>query len=116
VFCTECGFQNPDTANFCSKCGTLLAAEEAQQQTTMAFAVGDVANAAERETEGPVLVIRAGGGRAGEHLPLQAARETIGRAPPPPTPISSSTTSPSPASTRSSSGSPTGSTSATSSP
>jgi len=81
VFCTECGFQNSDTANFCSKCGTLLVEEQAQQQTTMAYAVGDVANAAERDTEGPVLVIRAGGGRAGEHLPLQAARETIGRAP-----------------------------------
>ena len=81
MFCTECGFQNPDTANFCSKCGTLLVEEQAQQQTTMAYAVGDVANASERDAEGPVLVIRAGGGRAGEHLPLQAARETIGRAP-----------------------------------
>jgi hypothetical protein len=82
VFCSECGFQNSDTANFCSKCGTLLPQEEAQQQTTMAYAVDDVTSAVvEREAEGPVLVIRAGGGRAGEHLPLQAARETIGRAP-----------------------------------
>ena len=81
MFCSECGFQNSDTANFCSKCGTLLPQEDAPQQTTMAYAVDDVTSAVEREAEGPVLVIRAGGGRAGEHLPLQAARETIGRAP-----------------------------------
>mgnify|MGYP003786007791 CR=1 FL=1 len=82
MFCSECGLQNSDTANFCSKCGTLLPKEEAQQQTTLAYAVDDVTSAVvEREAEGPVLVIRAGGGRAGEHLPLQAAHETIGRAP-----------------------------------
>ena len=81
MFCSECGFQNSDTANFCSKCGTLLPQEDAPQQTTMAYAVDDVTSAVEREAEGPVLVIRAGGGRACEHLPLQAARETIGRAP-----------------------------------
>ena len=81
MFCTECGFQNPDASNFCSKCGTLLPQEEGQQQTTMSFAVDDVTSAVDREDDGPVLVIRQGGGRAGEHLPLQAARETIGRAP-----------------------------------
>jgi hypothetical protein len=82
VFCTECGFQNPDAANFCSKCGTLIPQEEqGGAQTTMSYAIDDVATAVEREDGGPVLVIRAGGGRAGEHLPLQAARETIGRAP-----------------------------------
>ncbi len=25
VYCPECGFQNPEAANFCSKCGSLLA-------------------------------------------------------------------------------------------
>ena len=24
VYCTECGFQNPETANYCSRCGALL--------------------------------------------------------------------------------------------
>ena len=47
----------------------------------MSYAIDDVATAVDRDDDGPVLVIRAGGGRAGEHLPLQAARETIGRAP-----------------------------------
>ena len=28
VYCPECGFQNPVTANYCSKCGALLAKEE----------------------------------------------------------------------------------------
>ena len=32
-------------------------------------------------SEGQTLVIRSGGGRAGEHISLRAARETIGREP-----------------------------------
>ena len=24
VYCPECGFQNPETANYCSRCGALL--------------------------------------------------------------------------------------------
>ncbi|MGZ4440086.1 MAG: zinc-ribbon domain-containing protein, partial [Gaiellaceae bacterium] len=27
VYCPECGFQNPEAANYCSKCGTLLVAD-----------------------------------------------------------------------------------------
>ena len=45
---------------------------------------------------GPALVIRSGGGRAGESFPLGAGRLTVGRRP---TPTSSSTTSPSLATT-----------------
>jgi len=83
VFCSECGYQNGEAANFCSKCGTVLVAEDDRAQTTMSFLSDDVAAAAESTDpgDGPTLLIRAGGGRAGEHLPLQAARETIGRAP-----------------------------------
>ena len=84
MYCSECGFQNSEAANFCSKCGTMLVAEEPGAQTTMSFSPADVeaaADAGEATADGPTLVIRAGGGRAGEHLPLQAARETIGRAP-----------------------------------
>lgn len=81
MFCSECGYQNSEASNYCTKCGTLLPQEEAGGQTTMSYAIDDVADAVDRPEGGPVLVIRAGGGRAGEHLPLQAARETIGRAP-----------------------------------
>jgi len=82
VYCVECGFQNSEAANFCAKCGTLLVPEEPGAQTTMSFAPPDLDAAEESaQAEGPTLVIRAGGGRAGEHLPLTSARETIGRAP-----------------------------------
>lgn len=75
MYCVECGFQNPESANYCARCGTLLAAEEPGGQTTMSFALDDEPGST------PVLVIRQGGGRAGEHVPLRAARETIGRSP-----------------------------------
>jgi hypothetical protein len=82
MFCAECGFQNNEAANFCSKCGSVLAADEVAGQTTIVFGSDEVAEAAAGESaDGPTLLIRSGGGRAGEHLPLQAARETIGRAP-----------------------------------
>jgi FHA domain/zinc-ribbon domain len=79
VFCSECGFQNGEAANFCTKCGTLLPSDEPGASTTASFSVEDIA--ASEPAPGPVLVIRAGGGRAGEHLPLQAPQETIGRSP-----------------------------------
>ncbi len=79
MFCSECGFQNGEAVNFCAKCGTMMHAEEPGASTTMSFSVEEIAAA--EPTAGPVLVIRAGGGRAGEHLPLQAPKETIGRSP-----------------------------------
>jgi len=82
MFCVECGFQNGDAANFCAKCGALLAKEDPSGQTTMSFAVQDgLAGDDDVAAERPVLVIRAGGGRAGEHLSLRNDRESIGRAP-----------------------------------
>jgi FHA domain/zinc-ribbon domain len=82
MFCVECGFQNGETANFCAKCGALLAKEDPAGQTTMSFAVQDgLAGDDDVAAERPVLVIRAGGGRAGEHLSLRNPHESIGRAP-----------------------------------
>ncbi len=84
MYCVECGFQNSEAANFCAKCGTLLVPEEPGGQTTMSYvpaADGDVAMTPEAPAEGPTLVIRSGGGRAGEHIALRASRETIGREP-----------------------------------
>ena len=28
IYCPECGFQNPEAANYCSKCGALLVKDE----------------------------------------------------------------------------------------
>jgi hypothetical protein len=82
MFCVECGFQNGEAANFCAKCGALLAKEDPSGQTTMSFAVQDgLAGDDDVPAERPVLVIRAGGGRAGEHLSLRSDQESIGRAP-----------------------------------
>ena len=37
VHCPECGFQNPEAANYCSKCGALLIRDEQGAHTTMSF-------------------------------------------------------------------------------
>jgi FHA domain/zinc-ribbon domain len=86
VYCPECGFQNPESANYCSKCGALLVHDESGSDTTMSFTPeeGDEERAEvldELRTEGPTLVVRSGGGRAGEHFPLQDERVTVGRSP-----------------------------------
>ena len=33
VYCPECGFQNPEAANYCAKCGALLVREEGDETT-----------------------------------------------------------------------------------
>jgi len=86
VHCPECGFQNPEAANYCSKCGALLMRDEAGAHTTMTFtpeetAEDDSLSLADLRIEGPALVVRSGGGRAGETFPLEAERVSLGRAP-----------------------------------
>jgi pSer/pThr/pTyr-binding forkhead associated (FHA) protein len=86
VYCPECGFQNPESANYCSKCGALLVRDESASDTTMSFTPeeGEEEGAdllEELRTEGPALVVRSGGGRAGEHFLLNEARVTVGRSP-----------------------------------
>jgi hypothetical protein len=86
IYCPECGFQNPESANYCSKCGALLVRDEAASDTTMSFTPeeGDEDGGElleELRAEGPTLVVRSGGGRAGEHFPLQEANVTVGRSP-----------------------------------
>ena len=86
VYCPECGFQNPESANYCSKCGALLVHDESASDTTMSFTPeeGDEEGAElleELRAEGPTLVVRSGGGRAGEHFPLKEENITVGRSP-----------------------------------
>ena len=36
IYCPECGFQNPESANFCSKCGARLIPPD-ESESTMTF-------------------------------------------------------------------------------
>jgi hypothetical protein len=85
VYCPECGFQNPEAANYCSKCGALLVKDEAGAETTQTYTPEELADEEgpldEIAAEGPALVVRSGGGRAGEHFSPQGERTTIGRSP-----------------------------------
>jgi len=85
VYCPECGFQNPEAANYCSKCGSLLVREESGE-TTMAFTPDEADEEGQPELadfgiKGPALVVRAGGGRAGETFAPKGERTTVGRSP-----------------------------------
>ena len=85
MFCPECGFKNSDGSGFCARCGASLAAEQPDDQTTISFQPGDdegaLAPVAGVSREQPTLVIRSGGGRAGETYVLKAERTTVGRHP-----------------------------------
>jgi hypothetical protein len=84
VYCTECGFQNPESANYCSRCGALLSRGEPAAETTQTFSPEEVGEHLEHEDfgiEGPALVVRAGGGRAGETFTPTGERTRIGRSP-----------------------------------
>ena len=85
VYCPECGFQNPEAANYCAKCGALLV-RDSGAETTMAYLPeeGEREDAAEILEDlgvGPALVVRSGGGRAGETFHPEGERTTIGRSP-----------------------------------
>jgi len=85
VYCPECGFQNPESANYCSKCGALLVKDEGGAETTQTYTPEEIADEEGPldviAAEGPALVVRSGGGRAGEHFIPQGDRTTIGRSP-----------------------------------
>ena len=83
VYCPECGFRNPEAANYCSKCGAALV-RDAGGGDTMAYTPDDVVEASPLEDlgmEGPALVVRSGGGRTGEHFIPSDERTSIGRSP-----------------------------------
>ena len=87
VYCPECGFQNLESANYCSRCGALLVTEGQPDDPTMTFSASEPAEEEggvgleEIGVEGPTLVVRSGGGRAGEQFPLERRQTTIGRTP-----------------------------------
>jgi FHA domain/zinc-ribbon domain len=84
IYCPECGFQNPEAANYCSKCGALLHAPEPAEQTqTFSPEEGPEALDALEDlgVKGPALVVRSGGGRAGETFVPEGESTMIGRSP-----------------------------------
>jgi pSer/pThr/pTyr-binding forkhead associated (FHA) protein len=84
MFCPKCGFKNSDGADFCARCGTKIIAET-DAQTTVSYQPTDdereSLGSAPARPENATLVIRSGGGRAGETYELTAERTSIGRHP-----------------------------------
>jgi ribosomal protein L40E len=83
IYCPECGFQNPEAANYCARCGAHLVRAE-ESETTMTFTPEEAEEEGLGLPEGiggPALVVRSGGGRAGETFPLAGERVTVGRSP-----------------------------------
>jgi hypothetical protein len=91
LHCPECGFDNADGANFCSRCGANLSAAREKaappEPATATYRIDETGELVPVDVgdvvadEGAALVIRAGGGRVGESFPLNADRMTIGRRP-----------------------------------
>jgi hypothetical protein len=83
VHCPECGFQNLEAARYCEKCGTLLIPDEGGSETTLSMQPGrdEGSVASVPPPEGMAIIVRSGGGRAGEAYVLERDRLTIGRSP-----------------------------------
>ena len=83
IYCPECGFQNPEAANYCARCGAHLVRPD-EAETTMTFTPEEEEDDSMSLPEGvggPALVVRSGGGRAGETFALDSDRITVGRSP-----------------------------------
>ncbi|HEX5224920.1 MAG TPA: FHA domain-containing protein [Solirubrobacteraceae bacterium] len=90
LHCTECGFANAEGANYCQRCGALLARGEGSapgsDPVTATYRIDETGelipvDIGEGGIGGPALVIRAGGGRVGESFPIAGERMSIGRRP-----------------------------------
>ncbi|MGC9221512.1 MAG: FHA domain-containing protein [Solirubrobacteraceae bacterium] len=86
--CPECGFANAEGANYCQRCGAFMGGSESAigESTTASFKVDDSSALDELSVDragrrGAMIVIRAGGGRAGEAFALDHPRLSVGRRP-----------------------------------
>jgi pSer/pThr/pTyr-binding forkhead associated (FHA) protein len=86
VYCPECGFQNLESAHYCSRCGALLVRDGEADDPTVALSAAEIEEQGgvgleELGVEGPALVVRSGGGRTGEQFALGQPQTTVGRTP-----------------------------------
>ena len=88
MHCPECGFANPEGANYCQKCGAFLveAAEGSGGDTTASYQLDETGeikpvDLEQVTSEGATLSIRSGGGRTGEVFEVGGERMRIGRSP-----------------------------------
>jgi pSer/pThr/pTyr-binding forkhead associated (FHA) protein len=82
VHCPECGFQNLEAARYCEKCGAMLIQDEAGSETTMSVVPEQEEDSLSGlRGEGMAIIVRSGGGRAGEAYVLERDRLTVGRSP-----------------------------------
>jgi pSer/pThr/pTyr-binding forkhead associated (FHA) protein len=85
IYCQECGFQNPEAANYSARCGALLVKDEGGAETTQTFTPDEGEDTSAEALEdlgisGPALVVRSGGGRTGETFHPEG-ETSIGRSP-----------------------------------
>ena len=84
VYCPQCGYNNPESARFCAKCGASLVVSE-EGEHTETFAIGEPGDTfdtlGDLGLQGDVLVVRSGGGRSGETFALADSPTAIGRSP-----------------------------------
>lgn len=85
MYCTACGHQNGEEANYCAKCGSYLVGDQSTE--TLPAALPGVGRDPDSNVpvepsggQGAALVIRSGGGRAGERFRI-LDKTTIGRSP-----------------------------------
>jgi hypothetical protein len=88
LHCHECGFVNAEGANYCQKCGAYLGRQEGTEEpSTLTYKIAETGDFEPVdieelvEAEGAALVIRSGGGRAGESFPVNEEKMSIGRTP-----------------------------------
>ena len=84
--CPECGYANADGSSYCQRCGAYLAGVDPTSASTASYRIGDTGEIEAVKLEevvahGAAIVIRAGGGRAGESFSLDEDRVTVGRRP-----------------------------------
>ena len=85
TYCPECGFQNPEASKYCSRCGAALLVAETGSETTMTFDIADDGEEVDLlealGITGPALVVRSGGGMAGQSFSPDEGQTLIGRSP-----------------------------------